>query len=421
MIAYDIVEKKRHRQANTRQEIEYLVTGFVKGEIPDYMMSAWLMAVCMGGMTNREIYDLTEVMMNSGDKLTFDSVVVDKHSTGGVSDSTSLILVPILASLGVDIAKMSGRALGFTGGTIDKVEVFDGYKADRTQSEFKALIKKNHGTIVSQSATIAPADKLIYALRDKTATVDSIPLIASSIMSKKLASGASIILLDVKFGSGAFMKTLKDAKRLAHIMVDIGTHFGRSMEAVVTNMDSPLGTGVGCVYEVRNILDALDGKESDLLTLAKDFATRLLCMAKHVDKKTAIHMVDESISSKSARKKLDDIISASGGDIKVADNLPQSKYKYEIKADRCGYIKHVDAYKIAKVVQHLTEPSTNKKCEGVVVLQIGDKVQKDGVIATIYSENKITDETKNEVRCAIQISSRPTKKKLIYKVIKGEK
>lgn len=421
LTAYDIIEKKRHRLENTYQEIDYMVSGYTKGTVPDYMMSAWLMAICMGGMSKKETFALTEIMMKSGDVISFDTTVVDKHSTGGVSDSTSLILVPILASVGVDVAKMSGRALGFTGGTIDKLEVFDGYKADVSQDVFKKLIKKNHGAIISQSAYIAPADKAIYALRDKTATVDSIPLIASSIMSKKLASGAKIILIDVKFGSGAFMKTEKDAIALAKLMVEIGAHFDRKMEAIVTNMDSPLGTGVGCVYEIKNVLSCLDNNSCDLLTLSKYFATRLVVLATNCDEKHAQSLVEDSLKTHKARHKFDEIISSLGGDIGVADNLPQSKYTYQVKAKINGYITHIDAYGIAKAVQHLVLNSDNKKVEGVELASISKKVNVNDVIATIHSNNKISKSTIEDIEKAITISSKNKKKKLIYKVIKGEK
>ena len=267
MIFTDIIEKKKKGSALSRAEIEFFISGMMSGEIPDYQISALLMAIVLKGMTDEETFYLTDTMLHSGEMLEKGGICgtcVDKHSTGGVSDSTTLIVVPVVCALGLKFAKLSGRGLGHTGGTIDKLESFNGFNVNLTRDEFTRLVNSVGGAISGQTAETAPADKKLYALRDVTATVDSIPLIASSIMSKKLASFADVIVLDVKYGSGAFMKTAEEAERLASLMVKIGKNAGRRVSALITSMNQPLGDSVGCNAEVRGAIEVLRGKENDL-------------------------------------------------------------------------------------------------------------------------------------------------------------
>ncbi len=424
MNLYDIIEKKRHGQSNTAAEVEYVIKGFTAGDIPDYMMSAYLMAVCINGADKDETFAMCKAMMESGDTLHFDSVVVDKHSTGGVSDSTSMILVPILASMGIDILKMSGRSLGFTGGTIDKIEVFSGYQADMSEKKLLEALHKNHGVIVSQSQDLCPADKKIYALRDKTATVDSIPLIASSIMSKKLATGAKIILLDVKYGSGAFMKSAENAVKLARTMVDIGRSYDRQVMAVVTDMDSPLGSSIGAKFEVADVLDVLDGKSSDLGNLAKFFACEIAGMyykdqGKEIKRADIEATIDTIISSGAAKEKFFDIVKFGGGDISVVENLTKTKYSLEYKAKSAGYISRLDAYSLSKIVREMTDSAQDKASVGLRLnVNIGDKVNMGDTICTLHSNDKISSAIINALDSAVVISKKKTVKQLVYKVVR---
>lgn len=296
----EIIEKKKNKQILSTEEIRYFVNGFTVGEIPDYQISALLMAIVLNGMDDRETYDLTDAMLHSGDVMDLSSlggIVVDKHSTGGVGDSTTLALAPVLACCGVYVAKMSGRGLGFTGGTIDKLESIPGMDIALSEDEFKKVVKSVGCCVIGQTGNLAPADKKLYALRDVTGTVDCVPLICSSIMSKKLASGSDIILLDVKYGTGAFMKTKEDALVLAQKMVDIGNRAGKSVGALITDMQQPLSDHIGNSLEVVNIIDVLKGKRSRLYSELKEVAVKLLSLTPLYTEETAVKAFQDAIDS----------------------------------------------------------------------------------------------------------------------------
>mgnify|MGYP002520624604 CR=1 FL=1 len=371
MRMYDLIMKKRDGGVNTPQEIKYIVEGFTRGEIPDYQMSAWLMSVFYQGMTKNEIVDLTLAMAKSGDMLDLSSIhgiKVDKHSTGGVGDKTTFIVAPVLAALGVPMAKMSGRGLGHTGGTIDKLESIPGFSVAISEQEFIGNVNKNKLSIVGQTGNLAPADKKIYALRDVTATVDSIPLIASSIMSKKLAAGADVIVLDIKCGSGAFMKTIEEAKELAKTMVDIGNMAGKKTYGIITDMNEPLGCKVGNALEVKeaievlkinNIEDALTGK-SDINHGIRKLIKVSLCLAAYMligaekadDYETAYNKCVNAIESGQALKKFAEFVKSQGGDDSVIYNtklLPEAKYCVPVYFSGEGYISYCKTSEIGMV------------------------------------------------------------------------
>lgn len=334
MNTYDIIMKKRDGYALDKEEIIYIVNGFTNGDIPDYQMAAFLMAVYFRGMNHKETTELTMAMADSGDRLdlsAINGIKVDKHSTGGVGDKTSLIVGPILASLGIPVAKMSGRGLGHTGGTIDKLEGIPGFQTSISEQDFITQVNKVGLAIVGQTANLAPADKKIYALRDVTATVDNVSLIAASIMSKKLAAGADAIVLDVKVGSGAFMKTLEEARMLAKTMVAIGTLAGKNTIAVITDMNEPLGNAVGNILEVEEAVECLRGRgEQRLMEVSKTLACHMLLAAKKVDSiKNAMLMVDEAISSGKAFAKMKEFVSFQGGNTDYIENTQRfSRARY---------------------------------------------------------------------------------------------
>ncbi len=427
MIMYDIIEKKRYGKELTKEEISFVVNGYNLGQITDAQMSSFLMAVTIHSMTDKETYYLTKCMKNSGETIDLGIKAVDKHSTGGVSDTTTLIIAPILACLNVKVAKMSGRSLGFTGGTIDKLEVFSGYQADLDVKEFENILKEVGCSIVSQSVELAPADKKIYQLRDQTATVDSIPLIASSVMSKKLASGASIILLDVKYGSGAFMKTKKDAITLAKLMVKIGKMDGKEVYAFVTNMNVPLDRGIGCVDEVRCALDVLSGRStSKLAILSKAIVKFLYEKYTNVKDKNIGQKIEEIMQSGMAKEKLAEMIERHGGNstyVMKPELLPKSKYTVEFVSKTSGYVHHIDAYKIAKVVQHLKNMNIAnelKPTQGIRLnVEINSYVRHGQVLCYIHTNSKSgLDSMLQELESAFEIKKTKTKeKKLIEKVI----
>ncbi|MBQ7399305.1 MAG: thymidine phosphorylase [Clostridia bacterium] len=350
---YELITKKKKGVELSTEEIKYIVEGFTKGDIPDYQMSAFCMAVIFNGMTDRETSDLTLAMAESGDVVDlscFGDKSCDKHSSGGVGDKTTLIVAPIVASLGGVVAKMSGRGLGHTGGTVDKLESIPGYRTELTPDEFMSVSEKCGLCVCGQSGNLAPADKKLYALRDVTATVDSIPLIVSSIMSKKIAAGSKNIMLDVKCGSGAFMKTPEDAKRLAEGMEEIGKRCGRNTKALITNMDVPLGFAVGNSLEVIEAIEVLKGKLcGDIREVSVCLAAGLVANLKGIDTESAKALCEKAIDDGSALSKFRQWIALQGGDVSVIDNtelFPAAKYAYEIKADTDGYISHMNAEKI---------------------------------------------------------------------------
>lgn len=402
MRMYDLILKKRRHEELREEEIQYIVTHYVDGTIPDYQMSAFLMAVMFQGMTHRELATFTMAMAKSGtmvDLSAIDGVKVDKHSTGGVGDKTTLIIGAIVAACGGKVAKMSGRGLGHTGGTIDKMESIPGITTTLTEEDFINQVNTIGLAVIGQSDTIAPADKKIYALRDVTATVDSIPLIASSIMSKKLASGADAILLDVKVGSGAFMKTLDEARRLAHAMVNIGCENGRTMGAVITDMDIPLGRSIGNALEIKEVIETLhNGGPRDLTHECLVMAAHMLTMV-HKGLHTydeCFHMAQNALESGVARESLRAMIDAQGGDSRVIDDvtiLGEAQYSYAVTAPASGYITHMNTEQcgIAAVMLgagRLTKDSSIDMTAGIVMQKkTGDFVECGEVMAILYADD----------------------------------
>ena len=401
-----IINKKESNQELTKEEIEFVVTNYVNDNIKDYQMSSLLMTVCINGMTFNETYNLTTAMLNSGDKIDLsqiDGIKVDKHSTGGVGDKTTLVVGPLVASCGVPVAKMSGRGLGFTGGTIDKLESISGFKTSIPNEEFIKQVNDIKIALVSQSGNLVPADKKIYALRDVTGTTESIPLIASSIMSKKLASGSDKILLDVKVGKGAFMNNIEDAEKLAQTMVEIGKRYGKETVAVLTNMDYPLGRTIGNSVEVLEAIDTLNGKgEERFLKLCLVLSSYMVSMGKNIPIENAIKEVEENYNNKNGLKKLKEFISYQGGDI---SNIPLENNYVEIYSNKDGYITDIDTMKLAELCNDLgagrkeKNDIINPKVGIKLVKTINDKVVTGEPIMIIYTDKEINkDEYLNTVR-----------------------
>ncbi|HZK44008.1 MAG TPA: pyrimidine-nucleoside phosphorylase [Syntrophomonadaceae bacterium] len=395
----DIIQKKKSGQVLTNLEINFAVSAYTKGEIPDYQMAALLMATYFKGMDKQEIADLTMAMVNSGDIIDLSSIKgikVDKHSTGGVGDKISLIVVPLVAAVGVPVAKMSGRGLGHTGGTIDKLEAIKGFRTELTDSEFIHNVNNFKMAIAGQTGNLVPADKKLYALRDVTATVDSIPLIASSIMSKKIAAGADAIVLDVKIGSGAFMKTLDEAKELAQTMVDIGKSLKIQTIAVITNMNQPLGHEVGNANEVREAIEVLKNQGSqDETEIALTIAAHMAILGgAFEDFKIAYNELSRIIESGQAINKFKELIEIQGGDPTIIDDLdklPQAKNHIEIKAKRSGFIQEIDAEKIGTTAMQLGAGRKTKDDDidfaaGVTICKkVGEQVNADDIICVLHT------------------------------------
>lgn len=401
MRMYDIIRKKRDGGVLSDAEIQWFIDGYVKGEIPDYQASALCMAIYFQGMSIEETTALTFAVRDSGDRLDFsgiDGLRVDKHSTGGVGDKTSLVVTPIVASLGVKVAKMSGRGLGHTGGTIDKLEAIPGFRTDIPTAEFEDIVNKVGIAIVGQNATLAPADKLLYALRDVTATVDSLPLIVSSIMGKKLAADDDCIVLDVKTGSGAFMKTVEDSRRLAECMVEIGKRAGKKMCALITDMDRPLGFAIGNSLEVIEAIETLKGNgPRDLTELCIALASRMLYLAEKGTYEECEAMVLDSINSGKALDTFAKMVTAQGGDgdwILNPERFPTAKYSYEVKAERDGYIVGVDTegYGVASLLLGAgrnTKEDVIDSAAGIMLkAKTGDFVRAGDTLAVLYTERE---------------------------------
>lgn len=402
MRMYDLILKKKEGKELTTEEISYMVAGFTKGEIPDYQMSAMMMAICFQGMTKRETVDLTLAMRDSGDVLDLSrihGIKVDKHSTGGVGDKVSLVLTPIVAALGVPVAKMSGRGLGHTGGTIDKLESFEGFTTEISEEQFIESVNTIHAAIAGQTANLAPADKKLYALRDVTATVDQMSLIASSIMSKKLASGADAIVLDVKTGNGAFMQKEEDAISLAKAMTDIGNRAGKQTVAVITDMDEPLGNAVGNALEVKEAIEALRGNgPDDLMEVVKELAIQMLLLAKRAeDESIARHLIEEVIESKQALKKFKEFIENQGGNgeqVIHPEMLPKARYVIPVLAKEEGFIKRILAQEIGIACMSLGGGRATKESQidlsvGIILnKKNGDFVKHDEALAYIHANDK---------------------------------
>lgn len=432
MRMYDIIAKKRDGGTLSDGEIRFFVEGVTSGDIPDYEISALLMAMFIRGMDSRETATLTDAMAHSGDTVDlsmFGSLSADKHSTGGVGDKTSLIIGPIVASLGGKVAKMSGRGLGHTGGTVDKLESIPGYRTSMEAGEFLSQVEKIGLALVGQSGDMAPADKKLYALRDVTATVNSIPLITSSIMSKKLAAGAKNIVLDVKVGSGAFMKTLEDAEKLAVGMVEIGKLCDRNVSALLTNMDSPLGNAVGNSLEVIEAVDVLCGRSRGALReICVVLSSHMVSLIHGISVADATVQVNDVLDSGAAFEKMKEWVAAQGGDTAYLDDtslFPAASYTFDVKADSDGYISKMDAEKIGTVSVILGGGRAKKDdvidhSAGIIIkANVGDKVQNGDVLCILHTNNgMVLDEAEKMYSEAVTITpQKPKAQPYVYKVI----
>lgn len=395
----DLIQKKRDGKELTKEEIDFIINGYTNNTIPDYQMSALAMAIYFKGMTNIERAHLTMAMVNSGDKIDLsliDGIKVDKHSTGGVGDTTTLVLAPLVASVGVPVAKMSGRGLGHTGGTIDKLEAVNGFHVEISNKDFIDLVNKNKIAVIGQSGNLTPADKKLYSLRDVTATVNSIPLIASSIMSKKIAAGADAIVLDVKTGAGAFMKDLDDAKELAQAMVEIGNNVGRKTMAIISDMSQPLGYAIGNALEVKEAIATLRGEGPlDLQELCLTLGSNMVLLAEKAKTlEEARNLLEEAIQSGKAIDKFKTFLAAQGGDPSVVEDLqklPSASFQYKFEASQDGWITNIVADEVGKAAMLLgagraTKDSTIDLAVGLVFhKKIGDLVKKGESLVTIHS------------------------------------
>lgn len=406
----DIIEKKKHGEELTREEIRFFIQGYVEGEIPDYQMSSLLMAIYFKGMTEKETLELTLSVRDSGDVVDLSSIKgikVDKHSTGGVGDKTTLIIAPLVASFGVKMAKMSGRGLGHTGGTVDKMEAIPGLNTSLNTKDFIDIVNDIGVSVIGQTGNLAPADKKIYALRDVTSTVDSIPLIAASIMSKKLAAGSDAILLDVKMGSGAFMKTLNSAIELATEMVAIGENAGKSVVSLITEMNIPLGHNIGNTLEIIEVVDTLKGKgPSDLTEVCIELAANLVTMSDKGNLEENRKKVREKLQDGSAFKKFIEFTSAQGGDSSYLEDVSKfekAKYEYEVKIQADGFVHEMETEKIGiasvvlgagrKTKEDIIDFSAGIRLEK----KTGDEVNKGDVIAILYTNDESSIKTAEEL------------------------
>lgn len=391
----EIITKKREKQELTKEEISFVISGYVEGIIKDYQMSALLMAICLNGMTDEEVFSMTDVMLHSGDILDLSSISgtkVDKHSTGGVGDKTTLILGPLVASLGVNVAKMSGRGLGHTGGTIDKLEAIPGFSTSMSLEKFKNQVNDIHIALVGGMGNLVPADKKIYALRDVTGTVESIPLIASSIMSKKLASGADKIVLDIKVGNGALVKNIEAARSLAQLMVKIGLNAGKEVICVLTNMEEPLGTHIGNALEVEESIAFLKGNyQEDVYELIMTLGSLMVHLGLSIPEEEARKQLEENIKNGKAYSKFEEFIKAQGGNL---EHLEVASKVFSIKSKESGYIHRIDTFKLGEVVRKIGAGRYQKEDEidyGVGIIlnkKVGDFVLEDEELLKIYVHEK---------------------------------
>lgn len=388
----DIINKKANNFELTKEELETIFMGYLKDEVKDYQMSAFLMAICINDMSDSEIFALTDIFIRSGEVLDLsfiDAIKVDKHSTGGVGDKTTLIVAPLVASCNVPIIKMSGRGLGYTGGTIDKLESIPGFTVDLTEEEIKRQAKEIGIVITSQTKDLAPLDKKVYALRDVTATTNSIPLIASSIMSKKIAGGADKIVIDIKVGNGALIKTEQEAERLSSLLIKIGSYYQKEVRTVISNMDRPLGHNIGNKLEVLEAIEVLKNKEKGpLLELSIDLATKMVSMGKEISESDAKKEVIENLETGKALNKFIEFVKYQGGDL---ESLTIESKVYNIKANKSGVLKDINALSIAKLSESLGAGRKNKEDNidynaGVVIKkEIGDEVKEGDILANLYT------------------------------------
>lgn len=433
MRMYDIIVKKRDGGELTKQEIEFFVEGYTKGDIPDYQASALTMAIYFQGMTPDETAILTQAMVDSGETIDLSAIhgkKVDKHSTGGVGDKVTFIVGPLVASVGVPVAKMSGRGLGHTGGTLDKLESIEGLEIEMTKEKFIENVNQHKLAVAGQTGNLAPADKKLYALRDVTGTVDSLPLIAGSIMSKKLASGADSIVLDVKTGSGAFMKTLKDSENLAREMVNIGNNLGRNTVAVISDMNQPLGFEVGNANEIREAAEILQGKNvEDLRKLSLEIASHMAVLAEVFSSyEEAYAALEANIANGKAFQSLRTLIEAQGGDVSMIDDLdklPKAKHDIEVTADKDGYVSEIDAESIGIAAMYLGAGRATKEDQinhGVGITlnkKIGDQVKAGEALVILHSDEESPQASVDKVKEAYTISGeRVEKPTLIHNIIK---
>lgn len=433
MTMYDIIRKKRDGLELSADEIAFFVDGYTKGDIPDYQAAALCMAVFFKGMTPTETANLTLQMAQSGENVdlsVFGTLSADKHSTGGVGDKTSLVVAPLAAAMGGKIAKMSGRGLGHTGGTVDKLESIAGYQTTLTPEAFIAQVEKVGIAVIGQSGNLAPADKLLYALRDVTATVDSLPLITSSIMSKKLAAGAHNIVLDVKVGSGAFMKTEEDAKALARAMVDIGCRCGRRVSALITSMDAPLGNAVGNALEVNEAVDVLKGKKGDLRDVCLALGGAMASQFLEISAEKAYALAEETLDSGKALEKMREWIAAQGGDTRFIDDpllLPQAKYRRDVICPVNGFVTAMNAEEIGMAGVMLgagrrTKTDTIDHAAGIILhKKTGDAVCTGDVLCTLFTDKAETlDAAEQRFLDAVCVGdTAPTVRPLIVDIIEG--
>lgn len=427
----DIIAKKRDGHALTKEEIEFVVNGYTNDDIPDYQMSSLAMAIFFQDMTDEERAYLTMAMVESGDQIdlsNIEGIKVDKHSTGGVGDTTTLVLAPLVAALDVPVAKMSGRGLGHTGGTIDKLESVEGFHVEISEEAFVKLVNEDKVAVIGQTGNLTPADKRIYALRDVTATVNSIPLIASSIMSKKIAAGADAIVLDVKTGNGAFMKTVEDAEQLAHAMVKIGNQVGRQTMAIISDMSQPLGRAIGNALELQEAIDTLKGEgPEDLTELVLTLGSQMVVLAqKAKDLDEARGMLQEVIDNGKALEKFKTFLSNQGGDASVVDEpskLPTAQYQFELPAKRSGVVSEMIANEIGIASMMLGAGRQTKEdvidlAVGLVLnKKVGDRVEEGESLLTIYANSEDVEQVKQKLYDNITISDHAEQPQLINTII----
>ncbi|MFP4996759.1 pyrimidine-nucleoside phosphorylase [Staphylococcus pseudintermedius] len=427
----DIIAKKRDGHALTKEEIEFVVNGYTNDDIPDYQMSSLAMAIFFQDMTDEERAYLTMAMVESGDQIdlsNIEGIKVDKHSTGGVGDTTTLVLAPLVAALDVPVAKMSGRGLGHTGGTIDKLESVEGFHVEISEEAFVKLVNEDKVAVIGQTGNLTPADKKIYALRDVTATVNSIPLIASSIMSKKIAAGADAIVLDVKTGNGAFMKTVDDAEQLAHAMVKIGNQVGRQTMAIISDMSQPLGRAIGNALELQEAIDTLKGEgPEDLTELVLTLGSQMVVLAqKAKDLDEARGMLQEVIDNGKALEKFKTFLSNQGGDASVVDEpskLPTAQYQFELPAKRSGVVSEMIANEIGIASMMLGAGRQTKEdvidlAVGLVLnKKVGDRVEEGESLLTIYANSEDVEQVKQKLYDIITISDHAEQPQLIHTII----
>ena len=419
----DIINKKRLGKILKEQELKYVIDGYLDGSIADYQMSSLLMAIVLQGMTDHEIITLTKLMLNSGEKLDLSTLgnVVDKHSTGGVGDKTTMIIAPIVASCGVNVAKMSGKGLGHTGGTIDKLESIPGFRVNIDTEDFIKQVKDIGVSIVSQTNNLVPADKKIYALRDVTGTVESIPLIASSIMSKKIASGANKLVIDLKVGTGALIKNITSARKLARLMIEIGKSNNIEVVCLLTNMDIPLGNNIGNALEVKEAIDVLTNKShGNLLNICIELSSYMVSLGLNISYEDAKNMVIDNIYDGKAYNKFKELIKYQGGSL---EELPKSKNTYEIKSSKEGYLTNIDALDLGKLSMYLGAGRMNLDDKldygaGIIINKnIGDYINKGDTLMTLYTNKDINIEEISNEAFSIE-ENKPKKQDLIYEVMK---